>query len=134
MQAPIPGRQLGHYTLLRKLGQGGMGEVHLASDSRLERQVAIKLLPEDLRADPERRARFLREARAVAQLSHPNITQIFDVGEADGRDYIAFELVEGTTLQEHVATRQLSLAEIVDLALPLSGAIAYAHERGIVHR
>lgn len=134
MHLPTPERRLGHYTLLRKLGQGGMGEVHLASDSRLERKVAIKLLPEELRADPERRARFLREARAVAQLSHPNITQIFDIGEVDGHDFIAFELVEGTTLQEHVAGRQLSLVEIVDLALPLSDAIAYAHERGIVHR
>ncbi len=134
MHPESPERRLGPYTLLGKLGQGGMGEVHLASDSRLERRVAIKLLPEELRDDPERRARFLREARAVAQLSHPNITQIFEVGEVDGRDYIAFELVEGRTLQERIAERQLALAEIVDLALPLADAIAYAHERGIVHR
>jgi TolB-like protein/Tfp pilus assembly protein PilF/predicted Ser/Thr protein kinase len=127
-------RRLGPYTLLEKLGQGGMGEVHLASDSRLERKVAIKLLPEELRAEPERRVRFLREARAVAQLSHPNITQIFEVGEVDGRDFIAFELVDGRTLQERIAERPFSLAEIVDLALPLADAIAYAHERGIVHR
>ncbi len=126
--------RLGPYTLLAKLGQGGMGEVHLASDSRLDRKVAIKLLPEELRADPARRARFLREARAAAQLSHPNITQIFEVGEVDGRDFIAFELVEGRTLHEHIAERPLGLAEIIDLALPLADAIAYAHERGIVHR
>ena len=126
--------QLGPYTLLRKLGQGGMGEVHLASDSRLDRKVAIKILPENLRDDPQRRMRFLREARAVAQLSHPNITQIFDVGESDGRDYIAFELVEGRTLAERIAEGQLSLTELVELALPLADAIAYAHERGIVHR
>ena len=126
--------RLGPYTLLSKLGQGGMGEVHLAHDSRLERKVAIKLLPDNLRADPERRTRFLREARAVAQLSHPNITQIFDVGEAEGRDYIALELVEGRTLQERMAERPLTLAELVELALPLADAIAYAHERGIVHR
>jgi TolB-like protein/Flp pilus assembly protein TadD len=134
MPFETPGRRLGPYTLLEKLGQGGMGEVHLATDSRLERKVAIKLLPEELRAEPERRARFLREARAVAQLSHPNITQIFEVGEFDGRDFIAFELVEGRTLQARIAERPLSLAEIVDLALPLADAIAYAHERGIVHR
>ncbi|MEQ1893690.1 MAG: protein kinase [Planctomycetota bacterium] len=129
-----PSIRLGPYTLLAKLGQGGMGEVHLAHDTRLERKVALKLLPEELRADPERRARFLREARAVAQLSHPNITQIFDVGEVDGRDYIAFELVDGRTLQEHIAARPLTLIELVELALPLADAIAYAHERGIVHR
>ncbi len=134
MPFETPGRRLGPYTLLEKLGQGGMGEVHLASDSRLERKVAIKLLPEELRAEPERRARFLREARAVAQLSHPNITQIFEVGEVDGRDFITFELVEGRTLQERIAERPFSLAEIVELALPLADAIAYAHERGIVHR
>jgi serine/threonine protein kinase len=111
-----------------------MGEVHLASDSRLERKVALKLLPENFRADPERRARFLREARAVAQLSHPNIAQIFEVGEVDGRDFLAFELVEGCTLEARLAERPLELAELVDIALPLADAIAYAHERGIVHR
>ncbi len=126
--------RLGPYTLLSQLGQGGMGVVHLAHDSRLERKVAIKLLPEELRADPERRTRFLREARALAQLSHPNITQIFDIGEADGRDYIAFELVEGHTLQERMAERPLTLPELIELALPLADAIAYAHERGVVHR
>ena len=126
--------QLGPYTLLRKLGQGGMGEVHLARDSRLDRKVAIKILPEELRADPQRRIRFLREARAVAQLSHPNITQIFDVGETDGRDYIAFELVEGRTLAERIGEGQLSLIDLIELALPLADAIAYAHERGVVHR
>lgn len=126
--------QLGPYTLISKLGQGGMGEVHLATDTRLQRQVALKLLPEELRADPDRRTRFLREARAVAQLSHPNITQIFDVGEADGRDYIAFELVEGRTLAARIAERPLTLAELIALALPLADAIAYAHERGVVHR
>jgi TolB-like protein/Flp pilus assembly protein TadD/predicted Ser/Thr protein kinase len=125
---------LGPYSLLRKLGQGGMGEVHLAHDTRLERKVALKLLPAELRDEPERRTRFLREARAVAQLAHPNITQIFEVGEADGRDYIAFELVEGRTLQERIAETPLTVAELVELALPLADAIAYAHERGIVHR
>jgi len=134
MPPALPEQRLGPYTLLGKLGQGGMGEVHLASDSRLERRVAIKLLPEELRADPERRARFLREARAVAQLSHPNITQIFEVGEVEGRDFIAFELVEGRTLQERLSEQPLELAQIVEFALPLADAIAYAHERGIVHR
>ncbi|MBK7644800.1 MAG: protein kinase [Planctomycetes bacterium] len=110
-----------------------MGEVHLRA-TRASSVASRSALPEELRADPERRARFLREARAVAQLSHPNITQIFEVGEVDGRDFIAFELVEGSTLQERIAERPLTLVEIVDLALPLADAIAYAHERGIVHR
>ncbi len=84
------GQSLSFYEILGPLGAGGMGEVYRAKDTRLEREVAIKVLPEALREDPERRARFLREARAVAQLSHPNIAQIHDVGEAEGVDYIAF--------------------------------------------
>lgn len=111
-----------------------MGEVHLAADTRLGRMVALKLLPPDLREDPDRRARFLREARAVAQLNHPHITQIFDIGEAEGRDYLAFELVEGHSLQEHLAGQPLPIAELAELALPLADAIAYAHDKGIVHR
>ena len=129
-----PGQTLGPYTLLGKLGQGGMGEVLLARDSKLGRKVALKVLPEDLRADPDRRTRFLREARAAAQLTHPHVTQIFEVGESEGRDYIAFEYVDGVTLQERIAQGELSVAEIVDLALPLVDAIGYAHERGVVHR
>src|SRR5262245_60334303 len=127
-------RRLGPYTLLAKIGEGGMGEIYRARDPRLEREVAIKLLPLALRGDPERRARFLREARAVAQLSHPHITAIHEVGEADGQDFIALEYVDGHTLVEMLAARRLSLSELVDLALPLADAVAYAHERGVVHR
>src|SRR5262245_8497552 len=131
---PSASERLGPYALVSKLGRGGMGEVHLARDTRLGREVALKVLPDALRADPERRVRFLREARAAAALSHPHITQIFDVGEADGRDYIAFERVEGRTLAALLEERALELGELVDLALPLADAIGYAHERGIVHR
>src|SRR5262245_6579051 len=129
-----PLHRLGPYTLLSKIGAGGMGEVYLARDPRLERDVAIKLLPQALRGDPQRRLRFLREARAVAKLTHPHITAIHDVGESDGHDFIAFEYVDGRTLADLLAERRPSLEELVDLALPLADAIAYAHERGVLHR
>jgi len=126
--------KLGPYTLLSKLGQGGMGEVHLARDSRLGRDVGLKLLPSDLHKDPERRERLLREARAVAQLNHPNIATIHEVGEAEGQDYLAFEYVDGSTLDTVLRQRRLTPREIVDIAAPLADAIAFAHERGIIHR
>jgi len=129
-----PGRSLTHFEILGPLGAGGMGEVYRARDARLDRVVAIKVLPDALRQDPDRRARFLREARAVAKLGHPNIAQILDVGEAEGLDYIAFELVEGETLAFRVAGGALGLEEVVELALPLADALAYAHERGVLHR
>ena len=128
------GQSLTHYEILGTLGAGGMGEVYRARDTRLEREVAVKVLPDALREDPERRARFLREARAVAKLGHPNIAQILDVGEAEGVDYIAFELVEGETLSDLLLRRTLELEDVVELALPLADAMAYAHERGILHR
>ncbi len=135
MTEPNPaGQSLGPYAIVRKLGQGGMGEVFLARDPRLGREVALKVLPEELVADPERRSRFLREARAAAALKHPNITTIYEVGETNGRDYIAFEYVEGPTLQQRIAERRLGLSELSELAVPLADALAYAHGRGVVHR
>jgi tetratricopeptide (TPR) repeat protein len=129
-----PSSRLGPYTLIRQLGVGGMGEVHLARDSRLGREVAIKILPDGLAADPDRRSRLLREARAAAALNHPNIATIFDVGEAEGRDYVAFERIEGQTLADVLAVRELSIDEVLAIALPLADALAYAHERGVIHR
>ena len=125
---------LGAYELLRLLGKGGMGEVHLARDTKLDREVALKLLPAELAGDAERRARFLREARAAAALNHPNITMILEVGEDGGRDYISQEYLEGQPLNELLAERKLSLAELATLAAPLADALAYAHERGVIHR
>lgn len=127
-------RAFGSYTLLGKLGAGGMGEVHLAHDPKLDRKVALKLLPEALRQRPERRRLFLREARAVAQLNHPHITTIHEIGEVEGRDFIAFEHVDGETLREVLAERRLAPQEVVDLALALADALEFAHEHGIVHR
>ena len=126
--------RLGPYELLRLLGRGGMGEVHLARDTRLERHVALKLLPADLADDPARRSRFLREARAAATLNHPNVTTIHEVGEVDGRDYIAQEFVEGRPLNEVLAERPLPLLELAQLAVPLAEALEFAHERGVIHR
>jgi len=125
---------LGPYELVRLIGKGGMGEVHLARDTRLDREVALKLLPPTLADDPDRRARFLREARAAASLNHPNITTTLDVGEENGRDYIAQELVEGQPLSEIVTERKLPLDELAGLAVPLADALTYAHGRGVIHR
>jgi len=129
-----PDRTLGRYTVLRKLGQGGMGEVHLARDPSLNRDVALKVLLPQVVADPGRRRRLLREARAAAALRHPNITTIYEIGEAEGRDFLAFEYVEGPTLQEAVAGKRLSRRELIELCGPLADALAYAHEQGVIHR
>jgi TolB-like protein/Flp pilus assembly protein TadD len=125
---------LGPYELVRLIGRGGMGEVHLARDTRLERDVALKLLPADLADDPDRRARFLREARAAAALNHPNITTTLDIGEEGGRDYIAQEFLDGQPLSEIITERSLPLAELADLAVPLADALSFAHECGVIHR
>ena len=129
-----PPTRLGPYTLLGKLGAGGMGEVHLARDTRLDREVALKILPEAHSADGERRSRLMREARAAAALNHPNIATIHDVGESDGRVYIAFERIEGRSLAEVLSSRELAVDELLRLALGLADALAYAHEHGVIHR
>jgi len=129
-----PEQTLGPYIILRKLGEGGMGEVHLARDPRLNRDVALKVLLPQVVADPERRKRLLREARAAAALKHPNITTIYEIGEADGRDFLAFEFVEGPTLGEAVAGKRLTMTELIELGRPLADALAYAHDQGVIHR
>ena len=130
----LAGRRLGEYRLERLLGAGGMGEVYLAHDERLDRKVAVKVLGEELGADPRWRRRFLREARLASALDHPNVCTIHEVGEADGRAFLAMQLVEGRTLRELVGGRPLPPAEWVPLALDVAEALAAAHERGIVHR
>lgn len=133
-ESEVPERTLGRYTILRKLGQGGMGEVHLARDPQLGREVALKVLSSQVVRDDERRSRFLREARAAAALKHANITTIYEIGESDGLHFLAFEYVEGPTLKEAVAGRTLSMSKLLDLAVPLADALAYAHGRGVIHR
>jgi Tol biopolymer transport system component len=134
-EAPLAaGIRLGPYRIEALLGLGGMGEVYRAADSRLGRDVALKVLPRQLAADPIRRERLLREARAAAALNHPNICTVHEVGHADGRDYVVFEHIEGQTLATLVRPGGLPADELVDIFLPLAEALAHAHRHGIVHR
>jgi serine/threonine protein kinase len=111
-----------------------MGEVFRARDARLEREVAIKVLPAAMARDPDRLARFQREARAVAALNHPHIVTIYSVEEADGINFLTMELVEGQPLDRLICTGGLTVEQIVEIAGPLADALAAAHDKGIVHR
>jgi serine/threonine-protein kinase len=128
------GKTLGHFTVLAKIGQGGMGVVYRAVDETLRRDVALKVLPDEVTADPERRARFVREARAAAAVSHPSIATIYEVGEADGRVWLAMELVEGEPLRARIERSPLPFGAAIDVARGVAGALAKAHDKGIVHR
>ena len=132
------GQRLGPYEIVGPLGAGGMGEVFVARDTRLGREVAVKVLPRDLASDPERRARFEREARAISALSHPNVCALFDVGQAEGPDgvieYLVMEKLEGETLAARLTRGPLPAGEVLALGGQLAGALAAAHRRGIVHR
>ncbi len=125
---------LGHYRILRPLGKGGMGEVYAAQDTKLGRSVALKILPQALAADPARRERFEREARAVAALNHPHIVTIHSVEEADGVPFLTMELIEGRRLSELIPPQGMALDRFLQLAVPLADAVSAAHKRGIVHR
>ena len=124
---------IGRFLIRGVLGRGGMGEVFLAHDPRLDRDVALKLLPAELADERVRRERFLVEARAAAALNHPNITTIHEIGQEAGRDYLALEYVEGRTVQELLSTRRMPRTEIVNIAVQLAEALEYAHGHGIVH-
>jgi serine/threonine protein kinase len=128
------GRTLSHYEITAKLGEGGMGEVWRATDSRLDREVALKMLPEELAGDPERLERFEREAKAIAALNHPNIVTIYSVEEADGVHLLTMELVEGRSLDQIVPAGGFELERLFPLAIQIADALAAAHEKGIVHR
>src|SRR5690349_10891190 len=111
-----PGTKLGPYTLVDALGSGGMGEVYTALDTRLDRHVALKVLSSHLATDPSARARFDREAKAIAGLNHPNVCALFDVGHAHGHDFLVMELLEGLTLQEHLEQGPLDIPRLVAYA------------------
>jgi serine/threonine protein kinase len=131
---PLVGQTLNQYRIEAVLGQGGMGVVYRAHDLKLQRSVALKLLPADLTADPERRKRFLLEARAAARISHPAIAQVYDVDEHEGTIFIAMELVEGKTISDLIQNRELDLLGAIDIALQVAAGLAKAHAAGIVHR
>ena len=128
------GRALAHYKILEKIGSGGMGEVYLDKDTKLDRKVALKVLPPELAENEERRARFKREAKAIAALNHPNIVTVHSVEEDDGVHFITMELVEGQTVTELLPKTGFPLSKFFDLAIPLADAVAAAHQNGITHR
>ena len=129
-----PGTRVGPYEIVAPLGAGGMGEVYRARDTKLGREVAIKILPPAFVSDPERVARFEREARTLASLNHPNIGGIYGLEEADGTTALVLELVEGPTLADRIAQGPISLDEALPIARQIAEALAVAHEQGIVHR
>jgi serine/threonine protein kinase len=128
------GKTLAHYQILEKIGAGGMGEVYRAHDTKLRREVAIKVLPENLSSDPERVARFQREARTLASLHHPHIASIFGFDEIGGKHFLAMELVEGEDLAQHLRRGPLPVEEALDIARQMAEGLEAAHEKGIVHR
>ena len=129
-----PSTRLGPYEILSALGAGGMGEVYKARDTRLDRTVAIKILPETLAADPQFRERFDREARAISQLDHPHICALYDVGEQDGTAFLVMQYLEGETLADRLAKGALPLDQALRTAIEIASALDKAHRAGIVHR
>src|SRR5690349_2062652 len=129
-----PGTRLGPYEILSPLGAGGMGEVYRAKDTRLGRDVAVKVLPEHLSAQPEVRARFEREAKTVSSLNHPNICALYDVGREGEIDFLVLELVDGETLEARLARGRVPTAEALRLGAQIADALDRAHRAGVIHR
>jgi serine/threonine protein kinase len=128
------GTKLGPYEIESPLGAGGMGEVYRAKDTRLDRTVAVKILPSHLSDNPEAKQRFDREARAISSLNHPNICTLYDVGHQDGTDYLVMEFLEGETLADRLKKGPLTRAQALDCAIDICEGLEKAHRGGVVHR
>src|SRR5688572_9140216 len=129
-----PGTRLGPYEITTPLGAGGMGEVYRAKDTRLGREVAIKILPGHLTADPAARARFEREARSVSSLNHPHVCTLHDVGREGDTDFLVLELLEGETLAARIARGPLPTADVLRIGAQIADALDRAHRAGVIHR
>jgi len=132
--ALVAGQLVGHYKIIKPLGKGGMGEVYLAGDTKLDRKVALKLLPTEFTNNKELLRRFIQEARAASSLNHPNIITIHEIGQTDGTHYIATEFIDGLTLKQQMRQRRLEFAEVLDISIQVANALEAAHGAGLVHR
>src|SRR6266480_3577080 len=130
----IPEATIAHYRIIEPIGAGGMGEVFKAYDKKLHRVVALKVLPPEYVSEQDRRRRFLQEARAASALNHPHILTVYEVGEDDGKPYIAMEYVAGETLRQKIAAGALKIRETLEIAIQIAEGLAKAHEMGIIHR
>src|SRR2546428_2410685 len=130
----LVGSTLAHYRIVSKIGAGGMGEVYLAQDTRLDRKVALKILPQELAANQDRMERFVREAKSAAALNHPNIATIHEISESDGVNFIAMEFIDGATLREKIHQEQTDLRKLLRYLQHVAEGLAKAHAAGIVHR
>ena len=128
------GESISHYKVLEKIGEGGMGVVYKAEDTKLKRTVALKFLPPELTRDAQAKARFVQEAQAAAALDHPNICAVFEIGEAEGSTYIAMPHVKGQSLKERIAAGPIPMEEALAIAGQVAEGLKEAHERGIIHR
>src|SRR5678816_3394024 len=129
-----PNTVLAHYSIVRKIGAGGMGEVYLAQDKKLDRKIALKILPAEVASNQERMRRFVQEAKAASALNHPNIITIHEVGQFDSRHFIATEFIDGETLRQRLHKEPMELGALLQVAADIASALAAAHAAGIIHR